>query len=55
MSHHRPAESHQPRHEPQETVPAGRPIHTPPYGERCRNPDACKGKGYCPLDPTCGD
>ena len=27
----------------------------PPYGEWCRNPGACKGKGYCPLDPTCGD
>lgn len=26
-----------------------------PYGEWCRNPDACAGKGYCPLDPTCGD
>ncbi len=26
-----------------------------PYGEWCRNPDACRGKGYCPLDPTCGD
>lgn len=26
-----------------------------PYGEWCRDPNACKGKGYCPLDPTCGD
>lgn len=26
-----------------------------PYGEMCRNPDVCAGKGYCPLDPTCGD
>ena len=26
-----------------------------PYGEWCRNPEACAGKGYCPLDPTCGD
>ena len=26
-----------------------------PYGEWCRKPDACAGKGYCPLDPTCGD
>lgn len=26
-----------------------------PYGEWCRNPAACAGKGYCPLDPTCGD
>lgn len=25
------------------------------YGEWCRKPDACRGKGYCPLDPTCGD
>ena len=27
----------------------------PPYGPMCRNPAACKGIGYCPLDPTCGD
>ena len=26
-----------------------------PYGVMCRNPKACEGKGYCPLDPTCGD
>src|ERR1039458_327971 len=26
-----------------------------PYGERCRDPNACTGKGSCPLDPTCGD
>ena len=26
-----------------------------PYGEWCRKPEACAGKGYCPLDPTCGD
>ncbi|HWX30132.1 MAG TPA: hypothetical protein VNZ53_22180 [Steroidobacteraceae bacterium] len=26
-----------------------------PYGEWCRDPAACAGKGYCPLDPTCGD
>ena len=26
-----------------------------PYGEWCRDPKACAGKGYCPLDPTCGD
>jgi hypothetical protein len=26
-----------------------------PYGEWCRNPDACRGKGHCPLDPSCGD
>ena len=25
------------------------------YGEWCRNPKACAGKGYCPLDPTCAD
>jgi len=25
------------------------------YGEWCRKPAACAGKGYCPLDPTCGD
>lgn len=28
---------------------------TPPYGEMCRNPAQCEGKGYCPRDPTCGD
>ena len=28
---------------------------TAPYGEWCRDPDACVGKGYCPKDPTCGD
>ena len=27
----------------------------PPYGDWCRDPQACDGKGYCPLDPTCGD
>lgn len=27
----------------------------PPYGDWCRDPKACDGKGYCPLDPTCGD
>ena len=26
-----------------------------PYGEWCRDPDLCAGKGYCPRDPTCGD
>ena len=26
-----------------------------PYGEMCRDPDLCWGKGYCPRDPTCGD
>jgi hypothetical protein len=30
-------------------------VEEPPYGAMCRNPEACKGKGYCPLDPTCGD
>ena len=25
------------------------------YGEWCRKPTACKGKGYCPLDPACCD
>lgn len=25
------------------------------YSEWCRNPDACEGKGYCPLDPNCAD
>jgi hypothetical protein len=38
----------------------GDPIHTNPpdpraYGEMCRKPEACHGKGYCPLDPTCAD
>jgi hypothetical protein len=27
----------------------------PPYGEWCRNPKLCAGKGYCPRDPNCGD
>ncbi len=27
----------------------------PPYGEWCRDPRICEGKGYCPRDPTCGD
>ena len=31
------------------TAPSG------PYGEWCRNPSACADRGYCPLDPTCGD
>lgn len=26
-----------------------------PYGEWCRSPELCAGKGYCPRDPTCGD
>lgn len=26
-----------------------------PYGEWCRDPELCKGKGYCPRDPNCGD
>lgn len=26
-----------------------------PYGEMCRDPSMCAGKGYCPRDPTCGD
>ena len=26
-----------------------------PYGPMCRDPSKCAGKGYCPLDPTCGD
>ena len=42
-------------HGTQDSVPAGRPTNSPPYGEWCRNPKACAGKGYCPLDPTCGD
>lgn len=30
-------------------------IGEPPYGPMCRDPNKCAGKGYCPLDPTCGD
>lgn len=26
-----------------------------PYGSMCVDPELCKGKGYCPRDPTCGD
>ena len=38
------------------TCIGGQTEHDPrPYGEWCRNPAACAGKGYCPLDPTCGD
>ena len=25
------------------------------YGEWCRDPTLCSGKGYCPRDPTCAD
>lgn len=31
------------------------PLSERAYGQMCRNPSACKGKGYCPLDPTCAD
>lgn len=27
----------------------------PVYGEWCRDPELCAGKGYCPRDPTCAD
>lgn len=27
----------------------------PPYGEWCRDPAICAGKGYCPKDPSCAD
>ena len=27
----------------------------PPYGPMCADPELCRGKGYCPRDPTCGD
>jgi hypothetical protein len=38
------------------TCIGGQTVHDPrPYGEWCRDPAACAGKGYCPLDPTCGD
>lgn len=30
-------------------------LFTPPYGRMCRDPSKCRGKGYCPKDPTCGD
>lgn len=26
-----------------------------PYGEMCRDPKICAGKGYCPRDPNCGE
>lgn len=26
-----------------------------PYGEWCRDPKLCAGKGYCPRDPNCGE
>ena len=25
------------------------------YGEWCRDPNLCAGKGYCPRDPNCAD
>lgn len=25
------------------------------YGEMCRDPKLCAGKGYCPRDPACND
>ena len=25
------------------------------YGEMCRDPKICAGKGYCPRDPNCAD
>ncbi len=25
------------------------------YGEMCRDPKACAGKGYCPRDPACSE
>ncbi len=25
------------------------------YGEMCRDPSICEGKGYCPRDPACND
>ncbi len=25
------------------------------YGEMCRDPKICEGKGYCPRDPACND
>ncbi len=31
------------------------PKKTAAYGEWCREPALCAGKGYCPRDPTCGD
>jgi hypothetical protein len=38
---------------------AGEQVHgvtrEPTYGEWCRNPALCAGKGYCPRDPSCGD
>ena len=26
-----------------------------PYGAACRDPLSCKLRGYCPLDPACGN
>lgn len=25
------------------------------YPEMCREPDLCRGKGYCPRDPACNE
>ena len=40
-----------------EVVAPGTPKSRPKgvYGEWCRDPAICAGKGYCPRDPTCGD
>lgn len=37
------------------TAMGKQPKSSAPYGEWCRDPDLCDGKGYCPRDPTCGD
>lgn len=31
------------------------PISKSVYGEMCRDPKLCAGKGYCPRDPACSD
>ena len=37
------------------TVTKPRTVQKGVYGEWCRKPEACASKGYCPLDPNCGD
>ena len=38
-----------------ERADTSRTVREPPYGPMCRKPKSCENKGYCPLNPTCGD
>lgn len=43
------------RTQPETQEPTNEKASIGHYGEWCRDPSACKGKGYCPKDPTCAD